>query len=171
MTPDAFKGLLNAAPQGPRIEIGVHAGQSLALIADHDDQTIGVDSFEGMAEPGPEDFHAPGRTNYPKGRLAVGIDRVRRFVGQGPVLIKGFVPDVLTEIPDGPYAFAHLDIDHYEPTRQALAWLFEHMAPGGALCCDDWFPGQDCLAAKALNEAAAMFPISGSEGRKVWWIC
>lgn len=168
-----FLFLLNQAPKGPRMEIGVHAGASLVLIAKHPDITYGVDSFEGMAEPSEHDI-VGGVNNYPAGRLAVPMARVEKLISSrtgGPVeLIKGFVPEVLETLPEGPFAFVHLDIDHYLPTQAALEWLWPRMAEGGILLCDDWFEGQDFLAAKALNEKAEEVPPSGTQGRKIWWV-
>lgn len=164
-----IRSLLAQAPAGPRIEIGVLRGATLAKIARHEGTTIGVDSFEGMPEPGEHDI-VGGVSNYPKGRLAVGMGVVRAAVGPRVQLVQGFVPAVLTHVSDGPFAFAHLDIDHYGPTRDALEWLFARMMPGGILACDDWFDGQDYLAAKAINEAAARRPLTGTNGRLAWWV-
>lgn len=160
---------LRLAPKGPRIEIGVHAGQALEIICHHDDVTLGVDSFEGMPEPTDEDYHG-GRCNYPKGRLSVPLAKVEALIQGRATLIKGFVPEVLDQVPDGPYAFAHLDIDHYATTKAAMEWLWPRMMPGGVLVADDWLPSQDCLAAKALVEWTKQHPISGERGRKCWWI-
>lgn len=163
-----IKTLLAIAPKGPRIEIGVMAGDTLALIADHDGETFGIDSFEGMPEPGPHDYK-DGECRYPRWRLRVPIERARERVPSA-ILIRGFVPEILADAPQGPFAFAHLDIDHYATTAFALEWLWKRMLPGGILCCDDYFPHQDVLAAKALNERAALHPVAGVDGRKCWWV-
>lgn len=169
MDPAIFRHLLASAPIGPRMEIGVLQGATLAMIASHAGTTYGVDSFEGMAEPGERDI-VNGINNYPRGRFATPVAVVQRAVPQA-VLIKGFVPEVLASTPDGPFAFVHLDLDHYGPTKSALEWLFPRMMAGGILLCDDWFAGQDFLAAGAINEVAAERPLTGTNGRKAWWIC
>lgn len=163
-----FRGLLSAAPVGPRMEIGVLRGSTLAMIAAHSGETYGVDSFEGMAEPGERDI-VNGINNYPKGRFATPVSIVQQAVPSA-ILIKGFVPEILSNVPDGPFAFVHLDLDHYGPTNAALEWLFPRMMAGGILLCDDWFDGQDFLAAGALNEVAIERPLSGTNGRKAWWV-
>lgn len=168
MNPAKFKNLLRFAPAGPRIEIGVFRGHTLRLIARHSGETIGVDSFEGMAEPTAHDF-VDGVTRYPKGRLAFPLVRVQAEVPSAK-LIKGFVPGVLSEVPEGPYAFAHLDLDHYAPTKAALEWLDSRMMPGGVLLADDYFPDLDALASKAINEFLQKRPFTDRNGRKVWWI-
>jgi len=154
------------------MEIGVLSGHSLAIIARHPGTTYGVDSFEGMAEPSKYDI-VDGVNNYPKGRLSVPMSRVSSYLAAQGVkasLVKGFVPEILGSLPQGPFAFVHLDIDHYEPTLAALDWLFPRMLPGGILLCDDWFENQDFLAARAINEVATSRPLTGTRGRKAWWV-
>ncbi len=157
-TPD----LLAQVPPGPRIEFGVLHGGTLALMVQHDGPTYGVDSFEGFREPGPLDG-----TQYPKGRFKVSPEQVN---APGAVLIKGWVPDVLPELPQGPFAFAHIDMDHYEPTVAALVWIWDRMLPGGIICGDDYFPNRPLLAARALEEWANVHPPAGTQWRKIWWV-
>lgn len=161
-----FIALLAGAPSGPRIEFGVFMGETLALIADHPGETYGVDSFEGMAAETPRDV-LNGHSHYPKGRFAVPPDHARANAPRAH-LIQGFVPDILPNVPAGPYAFAHLDMDQYAPTKAALQWIFPRMVPGGIVCCDDWFAGRQELAAGAINEIDR--PFAGTSGRKAWWI-
>ena len=167
MNPDeraCFERLLTEAPAGPRIEFGVFRGDTLRLMLDHPGPTIGVDSFAGMAPPGAKDIK-DGWNPYPQGRLAAPPPAL-----PGATLIKGYVPAVLQRVPAGPYAFAHLDMDHYGPTRAALAWLWDRMLPGGILICDDWFADRDWLAAGAINDWARLVPLTGTCERKAWWI-
>jgi len=160
--------LLAIAPPGPRIEMGVFRGATLEVIARHPGETIGVDSFAGMAEPTARD--KPGGENpYPKGRLAYAMADVRRVV-PGARLICGYVPAVLADVPDQLYAFARLDMDHYEPTAAALDWLWPRMMAGGVLSCDDYFPDNHFLASGAINEFSGNHPIVGHEGREAWFI-
>ena len=160
-----FEQLLTQAPPGPRIELGVFRGATLRLIANHPGATYGVDSFKGMSAPTAHDIK-DGWNPYPKGRLAAPMTAI-----PGATLIQGWVPAVLEHCPAGPYAFAHIDLDQYAPTAAALAWLWTRMAPGGILCCDDWFADRDWLAAGAINAWAAMTrPLDGTVGRKAWWV-
>jgi len=160
-----FLALLSTVPDGPRIELGVYRGETLALIANHPGETIGVDSFEGMAAETERDL-LDGISHYPKGRFAVDMAPAQANAPRAR-LIKGFVPDILGSVPDGPYAFAHLDMDQYAPTKAALDWIFPRMMPNGVVCCDDWFAGRGILAAGAINEVAR--PFEGTSGRKAWW--
>ena len=174
MEPVEFEALLASAPAGLRIELGIARGATLAIMAQHAGQTIGVDSFDGMADPGRHDIKN-GHNPYPRGRLTWSYEELAaRFAGTSNVrLIRGWVPDVLTELPDGPYAFVHIDLDHYEPTRAAIEWFWGRMLPGGIICCDDWIADKDWLASKAINEQAAVIPFSGTASKlrgKAWWV-
>jgi hypothetical protein len=174
MEPAAFEALLASAPAGLRIEIGIARGATLAVMARHVGSTVGVDSFDGMADPGPHDIK-DGHNPYPRGRLARPYEELMaRFADNPKVrLIQGWVPDVLTELPEGPYAFVHIDLDHYEPTRATIEWAWGRMLSGGIICCDDWIAEKDWLASKAINEQAAIVPFSGTASTargKAWWI-
>lgn len=166
-----FVTLLEQAPAGPRIEFGVCNGATVRLMAKHPGRTLGTDSFEGMGESGPRDLTPEGIDQYPKGRLKADFDEVRRTC-PGIELIRGWVPEVFdTDLASaGPFAFAHVDMDHYGPTRDAVQWLWSRMLPGGIICCDDWFEGKDILASAFLNDWALRFPFAGTFGRKCWWV-
>lgn len=164
-----FAELLASAPPGPRIEFGVLYGDTLRQLANHDGITIGVDSFAGMGEPTEHDYRN-GRCNYPKGWLSVDIRKVRSNLPDVN-LIKGWVPQVLSDVPLHRFAFAHIDMDHYAPTRAAIEWLWDKMAPGGIMTCDDWFADNaDILAARAIREIAMeRRSLDGDFGRHAYW--
>lgn len=165
-----LRNRLAEAPAGARIEFGVFKGATLAEIAKHGGKTIGVDSFEGMAEPTERDMFKGGQP-YPKGRLAAGMEYARR-VAPKAVLVRGFVPDVLSEITDTGFAFAHLDMDQFAPTLAVLDWIAPRMVPGGVVVCDDWFAGRNVLAAGAINQFAAGRGIAlKAAGRMAWFKC
>ena len=175
MTPpelECFKGLMARAPVGPRIEFGVFRGDTLALMAKHDNETFGVDSFKGMSAASPRDVKN-GWNPYPQGRLACPIDKISKNpLLAGVTLIEGWVPQILGAIPERKFAFAHVDLDQYDSTFAVLIYLAEHMAPGGIICCDDYFAERDWLAAGAINafKATAWQPF-GALGRKAWFEC
>ena len=138
---------------GDFMEIGVFRGKTFRPMADFAaslGRTIhAVDSFEGMAEPGPLDGD-----EYPKGKLSVGgLSEFQKLVGPCPnaVFHVGWVPEVLAEI-NTTLAFVHVDLDHYLPTLVALHWAWARMSPGGILMSHDWFPGKQELASAAIQE-------------------
>jgi hypothetical protein len=165
-----LRRLLADAVPGPRIEFGVYGGKVLKVLAGHPGETIGVDSFAGMAPPTARDYE-PGhkKSKYKRGRLRLPIEVAAAAVPSAK-LIKGFVPDVLAEVPDGPYAFAHLDMDQFAPTLSALQWLFNgRLLPGAIVVAHDWFEGRDFLAGGACNEFAKEVPFTGTEATRAWW--
>lgn len=144
--------------EGAFIELGVFKGASLAHIArfacKHGRIVRGFDSFMGMAEPTDKD-----ELYYPKGSLnAHGIDscvNILRTVGVYPdsyKLIQGFIPQSLSEADFDKIAFAHIDLDQYEPTRVSLDWVWSKLPVGGVILCHDYFKGRQRLAALAIDE-------------------
>lgn len=73
-----------------------------------------------------------------------GVDCQRQHVS----LIKGLVQD--TMVVDGPVAFAHIDVDWYEPVKTCLERIVPHLSPGGALILDDYLDWGGCK--KAVDE-------------------
>lgn len=139
--------------RGDFVECGVLDGDSLVHIASAGRKTYAVDSFEGLALPTEGDgpycehyragwFSRAGSTQRLENRLSKeGISNV--------VILKGFIPEVL---PDIDLAFAHIDLDHYEPTKAALSWAWERLSLGGIILMHDWFPDQEYMASKAIRE-------------------
>lgn len=172
MTPaelDIFKHLLKRAPFGSAIEFGVFRGATLRIIAGQFPHCIGVDSFAGMPPPNAARDIKDGWNPYPTGRLAAGMQDAHAAAPRAS-LIRGFVPDVLVQIPDEKFAFAHVDLDQYDSTLAVLQWLDTRMVEGGVVVCDDYFPDRDWLAGGAINEFAKTRPLSGYVGRKAWFI-
>jgi O-methyltransferase len=170
---ECFANLIIAAPKGPRIELGVFRGATLALMMHHDDYTYGVDTFEGMPPPSPERDIKDGVNPYPTGRLKAKLVSIAQTIRDHPrvQLIQGTVPEILPHIPDNKFAFAHVDMDQYDSTFAALEWLWPRMITGGIICCDDWFSDRDWLAAGAINQfARETVPLSGYVARKAWFI-
>ena len=137
---------------GDLAEIGLNTGSTFRGIVSTATSlgvdAHGFDSFEGMAEPGPRDGPA-----YPKGRFANSMDKVASTLNGNYKLFKGFIPVCFSEIASNQkYRFLYLDVDHYEPTKIALVWAWDHMTPGGLLLLDDWFEGGIGLASGAINE-------------------
>ncbi len=121
-----------------------YAGEGLHLI----------DSFEGISQPSDEDaFDARGkdgslvRTAVPQGALSAPVDVVRQSIRDFPKvsLHQGWIPGVFQQLPDTRWAFVHIDVDLFDPTRDCLEYFFPRLNPGGVIVCDDYgsplFPG------------------------------
>ena len=65
---------------------------------------------------------------------------------------RGWIPDRFAEIQDHRFAFAHIDVDLYQPTRDSLEFMFPRLLPGGAIVVDDYGYSQFPGAQKAVNE-------------------
>ena len=140
---------------GDFIELGVWRGDTFLALAAAAAQAHrhchAVDSFQGCGDPGPRD-----NNQYPRGSLTVnGSSAFRKLVsplGGAVVVHEGWVPEVLAEIDADRFAFAHIDLDHYAPTLDALRWIWPLMPPGGIVACHDYIPGRDILATGAISD-------------------
>lgn len=120
-----------------------------------------VDSFVGMAEPGP--FDSP---RYPTGRLSVGglqawqegFRKQFKITPDRYEVVAGYVPECLTAIPESVrFWLIRIDLDHYAPTLDALHWGWARLVPGGWLTSHDWFPKQtERGASRAAHEFCAV---------------
>lgn len=93
------------------------------------------DSFEGLSAP-----NAYDGSYWAKGALASAEDRIRanleRYSGQFTTY-KGWIPSRFTEVEKKQFAFVHIDVDLYEPTRDSLEFFYPRVPSGGILLLDD----------------------------------
>lgn len=130
---------LVAAVEGDTAEVGVFAGAMSWLIlqagAGRRHHHL-FDSFEGLSVPSAAD----GR-HWQAGALACAEDVVRRNLApfEGAfTTYAGWVPARFADVQDRRFAFVHIDVDLYEPTRDSLAFFYPRMAAGGIIVCDDY---------------------------------
>lgn len=150
---------------GPRIELGVLRGFSALLIGEiarlHDPAFRGndfhiVDSFQGLSQPSAKDAlgvrAGPGNAKelvyaHGAGHFAVAEAEVRKALADFPDIAvhSGWVPQILTTLPEARWSFVHVDLDLYDPMRGALDYFLPRLASGGILVNDDYespiFPG------------------------------
>jgi O-methyltransferase len=121
-----------------------------------------VDSFEGLSPPSAKDwFEMPTSAEvgaapplWPRDGFKSSVDDVRPVFTEFPKIKihKGWIPEVLDELPDERWSFVHIDVDLYEPTRACLEYFLPRVVTGGVILCDDYgslmFPG----AARAWDE-------------------
>jgi hypothetical protein len=155
---------------GNRVECGVLRGMSALLIAsiqravDPAFEGTGlylVDSFEGLSAMHPADAVAENRYSMKQGDFATPVELVRGVMGVFPgcKVLKGWIPGALEALPEGQWAFVHLDVDLYEPTLGALEYFLPRLAAGAVVVNDDYasplFPGagqawDECLGRRKL---------------------
>ncbi|HEV7820408.1 MAG TPA: hypothetical protein VGO84_04455 [Burkholderiales bacterium] len=113
-----------------------------------------------MNDPTPADGQS-----YPKGMFDIGgpEEFVRLTTKAGVArelydLWPGHVPMSFADVPgDLRFSWVILDLDHYEPTADALRWLPARINNGGILALDDYVPNvnKGILATRAIDEFLA----------------
>lgn len=123
---------------GDTAEAGVYQGASSWFICDHFADTErthwAIDSFEGLSAPtGRDGGHWAG------GDLVGSEEVVRcRLAGYRAEVLKGWIPEVFDAVDADAFAFVHIDVDIYEPTRDSLEFFYSRLSSGGVIVCDDY---------------------------------
>ncbi len=147
----AYSWMMSEKP-GAFAEFGVCQGGSLDLLARlHPDRLIyGIDSFEGLPEPGPMDtFHKKGDF----GLDATDLVKVWHHFSLMVQLYKGFSPEVFTKLPPHEtFAFVHVDVDLYQSVKDALDYFYPRLIPTGMMIFDDYGFATTPGAKQAIDE-------------------
>jgi hypothetical protein len=131
-------------------ECGTYAGMSVHFVADLCPQRfIGIDSFEGVSEPGEHD------TDYFKTlKLDIPIEYAEKTMIEGNhknvELYKGWIPEVFKNIDDLEYSYVNVDVDLYQPTKDSIEYFWPRIISGGVLICDDYGSYKTIGARKAM---------------------
>lgn len=133
---------------GDTAEVGCFRGLSSFLLC-HAARTVKpdfageghhiIDSFEGLSAPTKED----DLDERMQGRFSdTSVEHVRRTLGEFPNvnIIKGWVPQAFSLLPELNYRFVHIDVDLYNPTRACLEYFYPRVARGGVIVVDDFGP-------------------------------
>jgi O-methyltransferase len=171
---------------GDLIECGVFRGGSLADIAravksrTPSKKVFGADTFEGHPFDSAEDMPPDQQMIHHKGLFAGNsYERVAEMLRANDLtnttLLKGMVGDTLPTLGEIRFCFAHLDLDLYLSTKQALAYIAPRLVPGGTIVFDDFggyeTPGVQQAVAEILPQAEVIrVPIDPSEGSQGYWI-
>lgn len=128
---------------GDFVECGVYRGatawlmaRTLARHAPVSRQLHLFDSFYGLSKPGTQD----GRY-WAAGDMKASLDDVCAALSEfadRTVFHPGWIPERFVEVDSGKFAFVHVDVDLYQPTRDSIAYFYERIVPGGMLLCDDY---------------------------------
>ena len=113
------------------------------------------DSFEGLSAPGEGD----GK-HWEQGDLSVSMERVRKNMDNFDryTLYQGWIPSRFAEVQDKRIAFVHIDVDLYQPTRDAIEFFYPKMSEGGVILCDDYGSSLCPGATRAIDEYLADKP-------------
>lgn len=158
--------------EGRIVEAGCALGGSLVLISTYSGgREISVfDTFEMIPPPGPEDppdVHEryetilSGQSSGIGGETYYGyrgdlrefvLTQIKELVGDDAVagisLNKGLLQETMNL--SEPVAFAHIDVDWYDPVRTCITRLWPLLPKGGTIIFDDYFDWGGCK--KAVDE-------------------
>lgn len=122
------------------------------------------DSFEGFPLTTENDFGGGGRVIKPKYKK-FSLEYVKEVcikLGLSPQEVAsinfkpGWIPESLTDCKDVKFSLVNLDVDLYEPTRDALIFFWERLSLGGIIILDEYDFGLDEIkwpgARKAVDE-------------------
>ena len=130
---------------GDSVECGVYhgAGSFLILSALEGDGVHHIfDSFEGLSQPESEDVPAASRTQaWAMNDLSVAEEVVLRNLNvyaRRVKLYKGWIPERFADVEKCRFRFVHIDVDLYQPTKDALEFFYQRMVRGGVIVCDDF---------------------------------
>jgi hypothetical protein len=148
------------AVPGEIAECGMRYGKSSLFLlcgagADSSKFLHGFDSFAGLSTPGADDLGEDGDTVWQHGELAVAEEIARRNLARFSdrvVLYKVWIPERFSEVEDRQFSLVHIDVDLYDPTRDAVAFFYSKVNPGGAIICDDYGSAYCPGAKKAIDE-------------------
>jgi hypothetical protein len=127
--------LLRNVP-GDTAECGTWRGGSSWLVCQGLGRTHhAFDSFEGLSAP-----EARDGAHFQKGDLAVPEEEFRsRMKGIKDLRVyKGWIPARFPEVADRTFCLVHVDVDLYQPTRDAIEFFYPRINPGGILLLDDY---------------------------------
>jgi len=113
---------------------------------------IGQDKYYGYEE----NLHEIVKSNFE----SFGIDCKKQLVS----LIKGLVQDTMKI--EGQVAFAHVDVDWYEPVKTCLERIFPNLVIGGSIILDDYHDWGGCRKAtdEYLRGVIGKFVLDDSAG-------
>jgi O-methyltransferase len=156
--------------EGGFAECGCYTGHSTHVIARTmtlcgiDRPLLVFDSFEGLSPPTSEDTSTSPRhvetigqqASLRAGRkmFATDMATTMRNLAEHKFIIynPGWIPDTFAGLENERFAFLHIDVDLYEPTRASLEFFYERLTPGGIIQMDDYnfldWPG----AQKAVDD-------------------
>lgn len=155
-----FLQIANTLRPGHYLELGVHRGLTLKLIyrcMDRRQVLHGFDTFEGFDQRDIDVERTLSKNNWKKGNfLPTSKDTVGLFVGEGewPAnlnLVAGWFPDSFRGYEKLLWRFAHIDMDLYAPTREALERLWPKMVLGGIIMVHD-YGCKEFQARRAVDE-------------------
>lgn len=171
-----FLGTISAyvaskSPNGIFAEFGIYNGLGSKIILENSNNSNPlwlIDSFEGLSEPRQVDGDY-----WKKGDMSRSLDlvknRLRNFENRTH-FFEGFVPEILEKLPKEKLAFAHIDLDLFEPTLATLKFISSNSNHDVVVLSDDYgfstCPGATRAIDSFLSEVTDFkiipFPVGGA---------
>lgn len=148
---------------GDIAELGVWRGGGAKFIADifKDGCKLNknlylFDSFEGMKKvDSNEDRHKIGDFSDTSFQRVEALVAAPHSINISVVLKQGWIPATFTGLEDTKFSFAHIDLDLYEPIKDALSFIYPRLLRLGVLVFDDYGFASCPGARKAVDEFVA----------------
>ena len=172
--------------EGDIIECGVFRGGSLlqfALLAkklNSNKKLYGIDTFEGHPYDSPNDMAPDGKIYNYKGYLVENnYERVKQIFEKRNldevILYKGLAEEVLLKLSREKICFAHIDMDIYQSTKNALLLLLPMMSKNGIIVFDDYGGHTTSGVKRAVEEIlnkndVKILTNSEKDGSQAFWI-
>ena len=140
--------------EGARAECGVYRGATALLLARawrsrqsafKGDGLYLIDSFVGTSASGEQDLIAVREGDqvrrepfFAVAQAGLTPELVRGYFGEFPDvrICAGWIPEVFAPMAETRWAFVHLDVTLYAPTRAALEYFYPRLNRGGVIVCD-----------------------------------
>lgn len=126
---------------GEMLEVGVYKGGSAKLIceAKGSKNLYLFDTFSGLNDSCELDVQNDG-LRFQKGDFTSDYHAVKKLLSKyaNVVINKGVFPKNTEKILNKKFCFAHIDVDTYASTREALVFLYPRMTKGGSFLVHDY---------------------------------
>lgn len=122
---------------GDVAELGVFRGETAAILATViTDKTIHLfDSFQGMPEStkGKDEVSVKGKALAP-----IDVAKARLAEFKNIAFHPGWFPETAKGLEDLRFCFVHFDADLYQATKDAIAFFWPRLSPGGVMLFHDY---------------------------------
>ena len=157
----------NGLAEGDYIELGVHIGLTLRLIHKFMDPSrtlYGLDTFEGFDARDIKIEKTIYNNDWTVGNFnPTSIEGVNQYVGNPANLrlVKGWFPESFVGLEKKRWRFVHIDMDLYQPIKNAMALLWPNIVTGGVMLVHDYgcFGFRARIAVDEFAESIGIFPV------------
>jgi hypothetical protein len=107
------------------------------------------DAFSGLPGPCLRDGG-----HWTAGDMRCDIETVKRNMGDmnNYTIYQGWIPNRFEQVRGRSFAFVHIDVDLYHPTRDSIEFFYPHMADRAIIVCDDYGMTSCPGATQAVDE-------------------